>query len=251
MKVIKILAIGNSFSVDATTYLHQFSLCGSKEIVIGNLHYGGCSLQQHFAFYQNDESPYEYYKNGKLVQYSYSLKQALKDEQWDYISLQQNSGNSGLIETFEPGIALYIKIRKLTDAKFVIHKTWAYASYYRDDQYRTYNYDQKRMHALIHDAYTQFAHTLKIKMIIPSADAFHLARQRFGDIFNRDGFHANEKGRYLLAALWYEFFTNEDARTVNFKAQGFSYDENSEQGPSLSESQKLCEIAHEVISSIT
>ena len=251
MKVIKILANGYSFSVDATTYLHQFSLCGKTKILIGNLHYGGCSLQQHFDFYQNKESPYEYYKNGKLVQYGFSLRQALKDENWDYITLQQNSGNSGLIETYKPGELLYKEISTLTNARFVIHQTWAYADYYRDEQYRKYNFNQQNMYAFVRDAYIQFARTLKIKMIIPSADAFQLARHKYGDVFSRDGFHASAKGRYLLAALWYEFFTNEDARTVNFIAHGFSYDENSEQGPSANESNRLCEIAHKVISSIT
>lgn len=249
MKPLKILAIGNSFSVDATTYLHQFSLYGKREIIIGNLHFGGCSFAQHLAFFDNDDSPYEYFKNGALKKRECSLREALEDEDWDYITLQQNSGNSGVYETFSPGFDLYKKIKPLTKAQFVIHKTWSYASYYRDEQFRKYRFDQRQMEKSIDEAYLSFARELNIKKIIPSADVFVRAREYFGETLNRDGFHANEKGRYLLAALWYGFFAKERVAEVNFLPLGYSYEENSEQALSQEEAINLREIVDEVLSS--
>ena len=248
MKPIKILAIGNSFSVDATTYLHQFSLCGKREIIIGNLHFGGCSLAQHLVFFDNNDSPYEYFKNGAFKKRDYTLREALKDEDWDYITLQQNSGNSGVYETFSPGFDLYKKIQPLTKAQFVIHKTWSYATYYRDEQFRKYLFDQRLMEKSIDKAYLSFAQELNIKKIIPSADVFGHARKYFGETLNRDGFHANEKGRYLLAALWYGYFTKERVAEVNFLSSGYSYEENSEQAPGKEETLKLREFVDEVLS---
>lgn len=251
MKPIKILAIGNSFSVDATTYLHQFSLCGEQAIIVGNLHYGGCSLKQHLDFFNLNQAPYEYHKNGALTNQSISLREALKDEAWDYITIQQNSGNSGVYDSFIPGIELCAKLKDLTHAQFVIHKTWSYASYYRDEQFAKYHFNQREMDRKISYAYSRFAKDLNIQRIIPSADAFTLARAKFGDTLNRDGFHANEKGRYLLAALWYSFFTKKDVRYVNFVASGFSYKENSEQGPTFEEVIKLKQVVNIVISNNT
>jgi hypothetical protein len=63
-KSLKILAIGNSFSTDSMQYLYQIMKDGGvEEIVLGNLYYGGCSLDQHMSFAKADSASYKYYKN--------------------------------------------------------------------------------------------------------------------------------------------------------------------------------------------
>ena len=46
MEVIfmKVLAIGNSFSQDATRYLHQIAKANQFDLKVVNLYIGGCSL---------------------------------------------------------------------------------------------------------------------------------------------------------------------------------------------------------------
>ena len=44
---MNILAIGNSFSQDATTYLHQVAKADGEDITVINLYIGGCSLYKH------------------------------------------------------------------------------------------------------------------------------------------------------------------------------------------------------------
>ena len=47
-----------------------------------------------------------------------------------------------------------------------------------------------------------------IQRIIPSGIAIQLARYRFGDILNRDGYHLSYTlGRYTAACTWCEFLT--------------------------------------------
>ena len=61
-KSLKILAIGNSFSIDAMQYLYQIAEdAGVEEIVLGNLFVGGCSLSQHMDHANNDLAAYDYY----------------------------------------------------------------------------------------------------------------------------------------------------------------------------------------------
>ena len=248
MKHIKVLAIGNSFSVDATTYLHQFSLCGKTEITVGNLHFGGCSFSQHWSFYQAGQALYEYYKNGVLIKYGFSLVDALKDEDWDIITIQQKSSDSGDYSTFGDGVKLVHELRKRIrhTTEIVLHQTWSYAAHYRDEQFRKYAFDQKLMDVSISNAYSLFADELGVKRVILSGEAYKLARSVFGDNLNRDGFHANEKGRYLLAALWYGFLSGEDVRFINFQSQGFSYEENKEKGPTTNEGRTLRDIAYKI-----
>ncbi len=103
-KSIKILAIGNSFSTDSMQYLYQILKDGGvEEIVLGNLYYGGCSLDQHYQFSRTDSASYTYYKNttGEWIKTEkYKMSQALVDEKWDYVSLQQTSKTCGLTNSY-------------------------------------------------------------------------------------------------------------------------------------------------------
>ncbi len=45
---MNILAIGNSFSQDATRYLHAVMQAGGVAGRVVNLYIGGCSLEQHW-----------------------------------------------------------------------------------------------------------------------------------------------------------------------------------------------------------
>lgn len=44
---MKILAIGNSFSQDATRYLQDIAASAGENLFVRNLYIGGCSLEMH------------------------------------------------------------------------------------------------------------------------------------------------------------------------------------------------------------
>ena len=44
---MRVLSIGNSFSQDATWYLHRIAEAGGREIETWNLYIGGCSHYRH------------------------------------------------------------------------------------------------------------------------------------------------------------------------------------------------------------
>ena len=62
--MIKILAIGNSFSQDATYYLHQIAAADDVDIKVVNLYIGGCSLERHWNNIQNEAEEYLLEENG-------------------------------------------------------------------------------------------------------------------------------------------------------------------------------------------
>ena len=62
--MIKILAIGNSFSEDATHYLHQIAAADQVDMKVGNLYIGGCSLERHWNNIQTNAAEYLYEENG-------------------------------------------------------------------------------------------------------------------------------------------------------------------------------------------
>lgn len=102
---VRILAIGNSFSADAVeTHLAAIFRSQGVEVIIGHLSIGGCSLDYHYDNVQNNRAAYGYSKiftdGFKTYSEPYTLIEGLKDEPWDYISLQQVSHLSGDYTTY-------------------------------------------------------------------------------------------------------------------------------------------------------
>ena len=63
-KTLKVLAIGNSFSVDGMEYIYGIAKsAGYTNIVLGNLYIGGCSLSKHESNAKNNAPAYEFFTN--------------------------------------------------------------------------------------------------------------------------------------------------------------------------------------------
>ena len=92
---MKILAIGNSFSQDATTYLHQTAQAQGVEMEVYNLYIGGCPLEKHALNLETNEPAYEAQFNGVPTGRMVSIREALHYCQWDAIITQQASHDSG------------------------------------------------------------------------------------------------------------------------------------------------------------
>ena len=56
---MNILAIGNSFSQDATRYLHGIARADGVTLEVVNLYIGGCSLERHYRNMMADTRAYE------------------------------------------------------------------------------------------------------------------------------------------------------------------------------------------------
>src|SRR5574344_2699616 len=105
-RTIRILAIGNSFSRDAIEQnLHELAEADGEQIVIGNRFIGGCSIERHLNNIHANANAYVYRKiditGEKVEKDEVSIEWALKDEQWDYISVQQASPLSGVYDTYK------------------------------------------------------------------------------------------------------------------------------------------------------
>lgn len=54
----KVLFIGNSFSDDTIEYVYSIAKdIGLEGVLIGNLYYGGCTIEEHLSFL-NDPNPH-------------------------------------------------------------------------------------------------------------------------------------------------------------------------------------------------
>lgn len=212
-KIFKILAIGNSFSRDAVEQnLYQLAKAEGYQVIIGNMMIGGCTLQRHLNNALNDAAVYSYRKiniDGKrVVQENVSLKSALKDEEWDYVSLQQASALSGMYKTYEsslPDLVKYVKEYLPQGTKLMLHQTWSYAANSTHHAFKNYKHDQLYMYGAIMESVKKAADLIKFDILIPSGTAIQNARtSAVGDNWNKDGFHLASKGRYVAACTWFE-----------------------------------------------
>ncbi len=220
--MLKILAIGNSFSEDATAYLKQIAAAGGKDIFVYNMHIGGCSLERHINELNSESKAYTLAINGNNVR-SAILSEEVKAYDWDIVTVQQVSHCSGQWVTYEPYITELVDfIRKYNpNAKIYFHKTWAYEYNSTHGGFVKYDNDQKKMHDCITECSIKAAELIKAEGIIPSGDVINELRKlplfdtpNGGQTLCRDGFHMHYiYGRYAVAATWYETLLGGDITT--------------------------------------
>ena len=213
---IKILAIGNSFSVDATTYL--WNICraaGIDDVVVAYAQVGGSSLDNHASYISKGSAHYEYvkYKTDSMgeVQTNVKLDLALEDEEWDFITVQQLSSAAGKPDTYGnlETIVSYVS-EKCPEADIYWQMTWAYKEGITKAGYEYYNNDQLTMYnAIVSTVQSQVLTNPKIKGVIPAGTTLQNIRtSAFGDNVTRDGSHAGYGvGRFAVAMTWFVVFT--------------------------------------------
>ncbi len=215
-KTVRVLAIGNSFSQDATEqYLYELAHAQGDSLVIGNAYIGGCSIDRHYDNLLTGKADYAYRKvvGGIRSERKHTdLRSIIRDEQWDIITLQQASPLSGVPSSFANLPQLKRLVQSYTTnlhVQFAWHMTWAYAEDYQSKSFATYDYDQRKMYNAIVETMQKVLPAISQPPVIPSGTAIQLLRYRLGDIACRDGYHLSLTiGRYTAACVWCEFLTD-------------------------------------------
>lgn len=215
-KTVRVLAIGNSFSQDATEqYLYELARAQGDSLVIGNAYIGGCSIDRHYDNLLTGKTDYAYRKvvgGVRSERKNTDLRSIIRDEQWDIITLQQASPLSGVPSSYANLPQFKRLVQSYTTnlhVKFAWHMTWAYAEDYDSKNFATYDNDQRKMYNAIVDAMQKVLPAIGQPPVIPSGTAVQLLRYRLGDVACRDGFHLSLTiGRYTAACTWCEFLTD-------------------------------------------
>lgn len=216
---MNILAIGNSFSDDATRYLHQIARADGLPLNVVSLYIGGCSLATHHQNMLSGEKAYELVYNGESTGFPISLKEALLNRSWDAVTFQQASHDSTKYSTYQPylqELSAYVK-QLAPDAEQMIHQTWAYEQG-SDRLSGMMGYtDQADMFLDLQSAYKKAAASIGASRILPSGLLFQILLSNGIEKVHRDTFHASlGLGRYALALLWYAVLTGRDVSVNTF-----------------------------------
>lgn len=229
-----ILAIGNSFSVDAMQYLYQIlQELGYRDIYLGNLYIGGCTLQTHAGNVTNNSKAYAYYvnKTGSWTNTAnFAPLNAMKEMDWDYVSMQQASGFSGVADSYEPYLSTVVESVKANcpDARRMWHMTWAYQGNSTHSDFGKYGNDQMTMYnAIVNAVRTKVLSRGDFDFVIPNGTVVQNLRTSFiGDNITRDGYHMSyDIGRFATALMWARQITGKSIEGVSYTPSGYSYTE--------------------------
>ena len=231
---ISILFIGNSFSDDTEAYMVDILLnLGYTNINIGNLYIGGCSIDTHYANIKSGASAYDFrmkrHNGKKYTEYAptsvggkkQSISFAIAYADWDIISVQQASGESGKANTYDKLDALVEEVKKQAtnkDVEIVFNMTWAYQSNSTHAQFPDYGSNQMTMYnAIVNAVDTKVNCT-----VVPNGTAIQNARTSFiGDNLTRDGYHLNLNiGRFIAGLTFVAKVTGEDISDFAYAPNG-------------------------------
>lgn len=263
---LRVLSIGHSFSKDAMeTYLWDMLKSSGKYdyIVIAYLFYPGCSLDRQWdhisgrSGVDDKGNAYEYQQYRKTDPYTGEWKTcykedgyknmasyAIKDENWDVITLQPSPDYgagpekcSGQNDYADVGNILnWIRNNKTNaKAKVYYHMTWAFAEDCKLWSFAFSHWNQKEMYNDFVAATKKYifdAHPGQFAGIIPAGTSIQNARSsKLGDTFNmpggyeadgktaKDGYHLNDKGDCVAALTWYSVLTGKKASTAACPAE--------------------------------
>lgn len=104
-RTLRVLTVGNSFSRDAVEqYFHEIAAAEGDTAIVGSLFIGGCPISRHVDNLRSNAKSYDYRyigADGKRIERGKaSIADALADDKWDIISVQQASPLSGKYDTY-------------------------------------------------------------------------------------------------------------------------------------------------------
>ncbi|MBR6786121.1 MAG: DUF4886 domain-containing protein [Clostridia bacterium] len=227
---MNVLSIGNSFSTNAHKFLPHIAKAAGKELLLCNLFIGGCSLEQHWKNWREENADYDYevylpFETEMSRPDGVALHEAVEDEEWDVITLQQCSALSGVKESYSPYLSELTEYCRMVQpkAEIMFHQTWAYQNGAEHPAFTTYNRSQTEMYRALTQCAVEASDEADIGLIIPSGRAWETARQTvIGDNLTVDGFHGNDLGCYLASACFYEMIFKESVLDNTFVLPGYN-----------------------------
>ena len=224
LKELRVLSVGNSFSVDTMTHLAEVARsAGVERIRLGNLYVGGCSIARHYAHATQDVAVYKYYTNdgsGWQSAPDVSIRAAVESEEWDWISIQHGTNDGSRYTRAAsyadlPALVAYLKALA-PQARIAFNMTWVWESNSQHHEMVAYGGDRVTFYRNL-TALTQevVLPTAGLDLVSPTGTAAENLRAATETVLTRDRFHLSYGlGRYVAALTFFAALTGVDVSDV-------------------------------------
>lgn len=239
IKSIKILSIGNSFSIDTMQHLpHLLTSLGVETVHLGNLYIGGCSINRHWANVEADAPAYQFYTSEGAEWTSVPdvrVSDAIASADWDWISIQHGTGDESrytLEESYRnlPALIEYVRARALPKTRIAFNMAWVMEPYSTHKEISSYEGNQLKMYEnLTRVTETVVLPTKDLDRVSPTGTAIQNARETvLSDRLSRDGFHLSyEIGRYIAGLTFYKALTGASIDGVTWMPEGVTEEDRA------------------------
>ena len=239
MNSIKILAFGNSYSVDALTYLTKIlASAGYDDVVIGHICDGGCNINQHWS--NVDDTMESFHpahpdviamdgtagcsisKNGVSTSTEgATLKEryinTISAVEWDFVTIQHGPNHVEKVETYSylPRLLAFIKEHLISEkTRIIYHSVWKYNDNIAEANSTAFQYG-----TIIDIAKNTVMINPEFVGIIPAATFRQNLMSSYltdKDIARDYGHMGLTLGRYALGLLWYCVLTGGSVDDVTY-----------------------------------
>lgn len=224
---LKILFIGNSFSVDTLEHVNNIAKgFNINEVKIVNLYVGGCSIKKHFYHATNNINAYERFiniGNGWTSTYNHNIKDSILEDSWDYICIQHGSADGSKYSDISSyselkNLISYIKNIANKNAKIVFNMTWVGEPSFNHHEIIEYNKDTKALYEDIVKLTKKHIVSMdEIDYVVPIGTAIEYARKQDIGLLTRDGYHLSlSTGRYIAGLMFLKTLLNINASNTTF-----------------------------------
>ena len=225
-KALKVLSVGNSFSDCLAQHLPPAAKAAGKTLDLCILSIGGSSFDTHLASLEHAPKPYGiarmYHRYGtegaakvglclNADRKAESLVRVLQADDWDVITVQQQSLKGADAATFHPAADELLAVfrRYAPRAEIVLQETWSYNSAHPDyGRNPLMGATPDEMYAHLRTNYSELARKQGLRTIPVGAAVQEFRRLRVKTSrmdavqLPPDGKHLTNRGRYLQALVW-------------------------------------------------
>lgn len=229
---LHILIIGNSFGVDTMKHVPNIAKSlGVKDIRVGNLYFGGCSLRMHLTHAQGDMPVYRYYTNngeGWEERPETPISYAIAEEDWDYIGIwpgTKDGSRHSELSCYEPlpELVQYVRERAArADVPMIYNMTWMGEPEKNHPELAAFGNDQVALHAAIAEKMqTVILPMGRFCCVAPMGTAVMNARTSSLEAITRDYYHLTKTtGRYLAGLTFFGALTGADISAITWAPEG-------------------------------
>lgn len=258
---IKILAVGNSWTKNATMYLPDILTSLGIKVEVSTSYASSATLASYWSNIQLGSAIYQFRKwtesTGWVTQESVSYKDIFASDEWDIITHQQQSGNGGNYPSFQPylhDIITWEKNLAKIMPLFFMHATWAYPNGYENEQFETlYGSDTSVMYNAVLEAYSQAMVDENIVNVMPSTPIIQQVREQgIPNVDTSDGgSHLAVTGQFAASCVWAEmllryYFDKSLVTDIDITKSTFAPDSVSE-----SDAVIIRQLAKDIVANVT
>lgn len=231
---MKILSIGNSFSVDTMKHLADILKdLGVTNFKLGNLFIPGCSINKHYYNITNDITDYSYYTNTGdewVKTEQVSSRTAVLAEDWDIICIHHGTKDKSRYtspESYENLPALIGCVKSLAgeNTKIAFNMAWVAEPESTHHEITSYSGDQLLMYEKL-TALTENLVKPLVDAVNPVGTAIQNVRPYISRKLTRDDFHLSyDLGRYIAGLTFVKALCCYDVEGVQWCPEGVTEQE--------------------------